>query len=122
MAAKGILNRLTRSFEDQFESTGSGYIYRKSQRGEPLRVSDSERGALVASYVRGLRVLFFVLFLFLITIGPVAALYLPADEPWIVPLIPIAVPVGGIAIVLIVNAWLWGRPARQLQRRGTRTL
>lgn len=119
MASKGITNRLQRAFEEQFEPQGVGYLYRKSRRGTLFQVSELERRAMVGSYMRGLRLVIFGLFLAFLGAGPLIAVYFPTTSPRVVPLIAAAIPILAIAIFAIVNAWLWNRPERQLERRNS---
>jgi hypothetical protein len=48
-------DHVRRAFEDQFEPDGDGFLYRKSMRGAPVRVSAAEREAFVAAFVRARR-------------------------------------------------------------------
>ena len=44
-----------KSFADQFEQDGSGFIYRRSQKGEAIRVSADERNRFIDDFNRNLR-------------------------------------------------------------------
>lgn len=56
MKMSGSTRRLREDFEAQFEPSGNGrYLYRRSQRGEPIPVSQQERDAFIHQYLRRVR-------------------------------------------------------------------
>jgi hypothetical protein len=111
------LTRVNRMFADQFTPSGTGYIYRKSGRGEAIRVTAAERDDFVSGFERALRrstwgiaaaTMSLILILALLSNGGAG------DRGQL----PITIGVGGIvAIFLGVHHWMWSRPARDLARR-----
>jgi uncharacterized integral membrane protein len=112
-------NRLSEMFADQFEKDSQGVLYRKSMKEAPIRVTASERDALVTQFRKRMR-----LALWSIVVGTVLLLAL------LVVLLPntdgeasnVATYAGLTAIVvpvLGVHRWAWNAPARKLDRRPT---
>lgn len=55
MFSKSSLERLTNLFAEQFERDGAGFLYRRTAKSAPIRVSEAERNDFVADYRRRLR-------------------------------------------------------------------
>ncbi|MGN7161789.1 hypothetical protein [Sphingomonas sp. SAFR-052] len=49
------LDRVQQSFADQFSDAGHDFIYRKSQKGPPIRVTRQERDLFVAQFGKTIR-------------------------------------------------------------------
>lgn len=110
--------RMRDLFADQFmPSDGGDYIYRRSGKGEAVRVSAAERDLFVADFARFLRRSTWGVFA--ATIALIAALVFLApvtgrgqDQ------MPMTVGIGAIvASFLVVSHRGWTRPARALARR-----
>lgn len=106
-------------FADQFEADGQDYLYRKSMRAAPIRVTASERDEFVSRFARDQRRLTWI-FVTLIVLGIAALVALVpsfADEgnEWHIYV------VGVVAIAVFTAAWrtLWNAPARALEQRAT---
>ncbi len=117
MIGDANLDRLRQAFADQFSDDGNGFIYRKYQKGVPLRVSELERDGFVATFNKRIRYAMWSivpatvgLILLLVWLTP------DADSPaaqvamW-----------GGVAVILlhfmVIFYWAWGAPSRELERR-----
>ena len=113
------LDRMLTHFTDQFEATDGGYLYRKSMRGAPIRVSAAERDAMVAAFKRSLPLLLWgwVAALLLLILGFVvfAAASDAGPESLTTWLIPAIVPLALAYWVCCMH--VWNAPARQLGRR-----
>jgi hypothetical protein len=117
MFGNAHFDRLRQAFADQFSDGGHGVIYRKYQKGAPVRVSKLERDRFVAAFDKRIRHAMWSivpatvgLILLLVWLTP------DADSPaaqiamW-----------GGIAAILLpftaIFYWAWGAPSRELERR-----
>ena len=108
-------------FADQFEPDGTGFLYRKSLRHAPIRVTEAERDSFIRTFTRRLRY--------------AAWLILPGTILWIL-LLTLFVPdidsVSGqidmwvwmgagvgltLAPFLLAYRWAWNAPSRELERR-----
>nr|WP_317894075.1 hypothetical protein [uncultured Sphingomonas sp.] len=111
------LQQLRQAFANQFSDGGDGFIYRKHQKGVPVRVSELERDAFVATFSNRIRFAMwsivpatFGLILLLVWLTP------DSDSPaaqiamW-----------GGIGAILLPSMvmvyWAWGAPSRELEHR-----
>lgn len=47
--------RLRQTFADQFEQDGANFIYRRSQKGEAIRVSAEERNRFIEQFDKNVR-------------------------------------------------------------------
>lgn len=54
-SGRGSWDSVRQSFADQFEQDGSGFVYRRSQKGEAFRVSAEERTKFIEDFDRDLR-------------------------------------------------------------------
>lgn len=111
------LNRVRQAFADQFASDGHSFIYRRSQKGVPIRVSKLERDGFVAAYNKRIRYAMwstvlatFGLILLVVWLIPDAESSAAQIAMW-----------GGIAAILlpfmVIFHRAWGAPSRELQRR-----
>ncbi len=113
----GGSDRVRQLFEDQFEPDGSGYIYRKNMKGEPVKVTASERDAFIKDFARTMRI-----GMLLVVIGTILLIVLLAatglDPDKTTGQIGVY---GGIAAMLLLfmifHFRAWNRPARALQDR-----
>lgn len=55
MFGNAHLDRVKQSFADQFLEAEDGYVYRKSQKGPPIRVTRQERDLFVAQFGKTIR-------------------------------------------------------------------
>jgi hypothetical protein len=117
MFGNAHLDRVRQAFADQFSDDGHNFIYRRYQKGAPVRVSRLERDEFVAVFNR--RISYAMWSTFPATVGLILLLVwlIPdADSPaaqiamW-----------GGIAAILlpfmVIFYWAWGAPSRELKRR-----
>jgi uncharacterized integral membrane protein len=110
-------DRVRQVFADQFQPDGGGFLYRKSMKGAPIRVSEAERDDFVKAYNRRLRYLMWAIL--------PATLILILLLVWLVPDTDsadskVATWVGlaaTIALFGMVHHWAWNAPARELERR-----
>jgi len=117
MFGNAHLDRLRQAFADQFSGDGHSFIYRRYQKGAPVRVSKLERDGFVAAFNKRIR--YAMWSIVPATVGLILLLVwlIPdADSPsaqiaiW-----------GGIAAILlpfmVIFYWAWGAPSRELERR-----
>jgi hypothetical protein len=106
-----------RFFADQFAADARDFIYRKHQKGAPIRVSELERDNFVAAFNR--RVDYAGWFIFPATVGLILLLaWLTPDVDS--PSAQIAMWVGVAAILvpfMAIYYWAWNAPSRELGRR-----
>ena len=111
------LDRLRQAFADQFSVEGRGFIYRKYQKGVPIRVSEIERDRFVATFNKRTRYAMWSIFPATVGLILLLAWLIPdPDSPegqialWV-----------GIAAILVpfvaIYLWAWNAPARELERR-----
>lgn len=112
-----LIDRISAPFALQFAPDGDGFVYRKSLKGAPVRVTAAERDGFVAGFRRWMRYAFVAMtagFLGVVVLlvaagpdpdSPVASLWMG----------------GGIAVVVAVFAGAvfraWAAPARSLAGR-----
>lgn len=104
-------------FEDQFEADGDGFLYRRSQKGAPVRVTADERSRFVSEYMtRTKRGVWIGVTLTMLTIGGFVWWTLGTDVEFE------GGPIWALTAVLILaigsySLWNWGAPARELANR-----
>lgn len=104
-------------FSDQFEAEGDSFIYRKSMKEAPVRVSRSERDEFIARFNRNLRQLSWGILVGTLTLLVAAALVISDPQGEFLEY-TIYVGVGGIvSISMLFYWWAWTRPARDVERR-----
>ena len=117
MFGNAHLDRLRQAFADQFADGEHGLIYRKYQKGVPVRVSKLERDGFVATFNKRIR--YAMWSIFPATAGLILLLvWLTPDDDS--PAAQIAM-WGGIAAILlpymVIFYWAWGAPSRELEHR-----
>lgn len=117
MFGNAHLDRLRQAFADQFSDGGQGLIYRKYQKGAPVRVSELERDRFIAAFKKRTR--YAIWSTFPATVGLILLLvWLSPDSDS--PTGQIAMWAGIVAIILpfiAIFLWAWGAPSRELARR-----
>jgi hypothetical protein len=111
------LDRIRQTFADQFANDPNGIVYRKGQKGAPIRISERERDEFVSTFDRRIR------FAMWSIIPATVALILL--EAWLIPdthsAVADVVIWAGIGTILLpfmsVFYWAWNAPSRELQRR-----
>lgn len=106
-----------KSFADQFEPDGSAFIYRRSQKGEAIRVSAEERSRFIGGYNRSIRRGMWIMCAAMaVALGGTILFSTLRDSDLSQTAIFVAM---GIAIVpyFIYIYWAWGAPARELAGR-----
>jgi hypothetical protein len=104
-------------FERQFESDGDHFLYRRSQKGAPIRVSPDERGRFIDEYAGRLRLGSWGMAGGL-TLGVALAVWWSLETGFDVPEAAIYIGTGAVAAILMgYILWAWGAPARELARR-----
>ncbi|OJV33745.1 MAG: hypothetical protein BGO24_09835 [Sphingomonas sp. 67-36] len=111
------LDRVRQLFADQFSGDSRGYVYRRGQKGAPIRVSEMERNQFIATFNRRIR--YAMWSILPATVGLIILLvwlFPDSDSPmaqtamWT-----------GIAAILVpfiaIFYWAWNAPARDLERR-----
>jgi hypothetical protein len=102
-------------FAEQFEPDGADYLYRRSQKGAPIRVSASEREAFLSDFQRNYGRAFWG-FLIAIILGIFGLVALLPDAGG-----PVLEMLTGFLIlpliVLLGVHWIWSAPARALRQR-----
>lgn len=114
MVVRPKSNRAQQDFADQFTADGSAFIYRKSQTGEAIRVSQAERDAFVATFNRRMRYFGWCILpsALAVTMACFSAIFFWRSL--------IAAYVGFAAYLVAawaIHKWLWNAPARELQHR-----
>jgi len=104
-------------FADQFEPDGDGFLYRKSGRGAPIRVTAAERDQFIDDFNRRFRYMVWG------SAGATMAaiVLLLAFEAELTPIFNgyeiVIAPVLGVLVILIANQKVYGAPARELEHR-----
>jgi hypothetical protein len=104
-------------FADQFSRDAHGLIYRKSQKGAPIRVSEAERDGFVATFNKQKRYAMWA------TVSAILALLVPFA--WMslntnsatIKLAKWAGIVAIFAIYMTIHFWIWNAPSRALRNR-----
>ena len=110
-------DNVRRIFADQFESDGSGYLYRKGMKGPPIRVSEAERDTFISDFNRHLRLAAWSVVPTTVLLIGLLVIFIPDVDS---PIAQTATYIGiGCILVpfLLVYYWAWNRPARELERR-----
>jgi hypothetical protein len=105
-------------FADQFTPDGAEFIYRKSSKGAPIRVSSSEREDFIAAFNRQLRLASWgIVFGTVLLIGLLVMLA-PAGPDSSIGQMGIYIGIGAIVAIFFASyQWAWNAPVRALQRR-----
>ena len=106
-----------KSFTDQFEPDGAGYVYRKGMKGAPVRVTAAEYDAFVQAFKRRIRWGIWSVVVATILLITAKVVLVPEAEDtsgdiaiWVIT----GVMVGAITVTTL---WAWSAPARELARR-----
>lgn len=111
------LDRVRQLFADQFSGDSRGYVYRRGQKGAPIRVSEMERNQFIATFNRRIRYAMWSilpatvgLIILLVWLFPDSDSTMAQTAMWT-----------GIAAILVpfiaIFYWAWNAPARDLERR-----
>lgn len=117
MFSNAHMDRLRQAFADQFLNDEHGLVYRKYQKGAPIRVSEMERERFVATFNK--RIGYATWSIVPTTVGLILLL------AWLIPdtdspLAQMAVWVGIAAILvpfIAICYWAWNAPSRDLENR-----
>jgi len=111
--------RVQKMFADQFEPEGADYLYRKSMRSAPIRVTAAERDAFVAKFATDQRRLMWAIVALVVIGVAIQVMLLPSANKQERDYSAYAVV--AVAIVAFVIPWrlIWNAPARALERRPT---
>lgn len=113
----GAWDAARQSFADQFEQDGRAFVYRRSQKGEAIRVTTEERQNFIDGFDRNLWRAMFVMVACMVLIigGMIVVGALKGWDP------PEGVIVAGIVAACIpyfvCYRWAWGAPSRALEGR-----
>jgi hypothetical protein len=110
-------DRVRQTFAHQFAADPLGCVYRKGQKGPPIRVSEIERDEFVATFNKRIR--YATWSIFPATVALILAL------AWLIPkagnpATDVAIWAGIGAILLpfmLIFYWAWNAPSRELRRR-----
>jgi hypothetical protein len=111
------LDRVRQAFADQFSGDGHSFIYRRYQKGVPVRVSKLERDEFVAEFNK--RVRYAMWAIVPATFGLILLLvWLIPDADSSAAQIAILAGIGTLLLPFsIIIYWAWGAPSRDLERR-----
>jgi tetratricopeptide (TPR) repeat protein len=106
-----------KSFADQFEQDGSGFIYRRSQKGEAIRVSADERSRFIDEFNRNLRRGMWMMYIAL-TLALGGVILFSVLRGTDLSQAAMFITIGVLMIpYLWYNRWAWGAPTRELAGR-----
>lgn len=110
-------DRVRQLFADQFSIDSQGLVFRKGQKGAPIRVNENERDEFVATFNK--RVRYAIWSIVPSTVGLILSLaWLVPDSDSTAGQMAMWV---GIAAILIpfmaIYYWAWNAPSRELDRR-----
>lgn len=109
--------RVRQIFADQFEPDGAGFLYRKSLKRAPIRVTDAERDGFIRTFNRRLRYAAWSILPTTILLILLLALFVP-DMDGVSGQVALWAGIGLIlAPFLLVYRWAWNAPSRELERR-----
>jgi uncharacterized membrane protein len=110
-------DRVQEMFADQFEPDGDDFLYRRSMKGAPIRVSRAERDAFLADFGKRFKYAKWAIVPATLLLIGLLVVFLPdADGPSFELFIYIGTGLI-IASFMIGHYWAWNAPARQLVRR-----
>lgn len=109
--------RVRQTFADQFEQDGANFIYRRSQKGEAIRVSADERSKFIEEFDRNVRRAKLIMYAGLtLVLGGIIGFSLLRGTDLSQGAISI-----GIGLVMIPSfafyGWAWAAPSRELGGR-----
>ena len=104
-------------FADQFEPDGTGFLYRKSLKRAPIRVTEAERDGFIRTFNQRLRYAAWSILPATILLILLLALFVP-DMDGVSGQVALWAGMGLIlAPFLLVYRWAWNAPSRELERR-----
>ena len=110
------LETVKQIFADQFKPDGQSYLYRRSNKGAPVRVGEPDRDAFVEGFGRMIHYLVWGLAVVAILIVTVISLF--DDRYRSGPDYKVFGAVGGATVIFLVAVhWIWNAPVRALERR-----
>lgn len=117
MLGNSHFDRVRQIFEDQFSTDTHGFLYRKGQKGAPIRVSAFERDNFVAIFNKRIR--YATLSIFPATVVLILLLaWLFSDTDSSRTSVATWVGIGAILVPFMAFFyWAWNAPARELQYR-----
>jgi tetratricopeptide (TPR) repeat protein len=110
-------DRARQAFADQFEQDGSGFVYRRSQKGEAIKVSATERDRFIDEFNRNLGRASWIIYVGLtLVLGGIIAVSMLTGSG----LSKVGI-FAGIGVVMIpyiaYYRWAWAAPAREIAGR-----
>ena len=117
MFGNSHFDRMRQTFQDQFSTDSNGFIYRKNQKGVPIRVSEFERDDCVTTFNKRIRYATWSIFPATVILILLLVWLIPDTNS---PIASVAIWVGIAAILVPFMAifyWAWNAPARDLQHR-----
>jgi tetratricopeptide (TPR) repeat protein len=110
-------DRVRQTFADQFEQDGTSFVYRRSQKGEAIRVSPEERRKFIAEFDENVRRAKWIIYVGLtLVLGGIIGFSLLRGSD-----LSQAAIFGGIGLVMIpyfaYYRWAWAAPSRELGSR-----
>jgi len=119
MFGNGSSDLARQMFADQFEPDGDDFLYRKSLKGAPIRVSASERDRYVATFNRHMKYRFWGIGGGMAVVCT-AAIFIAVQTGTKVWDAAIYAGVGLIGVAFMADYfWAWNLPARELRLRPT---
>ena len=105
------------TFADQFEQEGTHFVYRRSQKGEAVRVSVEERRKFIVEFDRSVRRAKWIIYIGLtLVLGGIIGFSLLRGSD--LSQVAIFVGIGLVMIPYFVHyRWAWAAPARELVGR-----
>lgn len=113
----GASPKARKMFADQFEPDGDGFLYRRSGKSAPIRVSGEERDRYIATYNGFLRYSFLALLLALFGLA-IGETYLKSSGMTFPGWSDYAAVIVLCALYFAAFHWAWNAPARELRGRG----
>jgi hypothetical protein len=110
-------DRVRQLFADQFSAGATGIVYRKGQKGAPVRVSETERNEFVSTFNKRIRYAAWSIFPATVALILLLVWLIPDVDS---PSAQIAVWVGIAAILvpfMVIYHWAWNAPSRELGGR-----
>jgi tetratricopeptide (TPR) repeat protein len=109
--------RLRQAFADQFEQDGTNFVYRRSQKGDAIRVSAEERSRFIDEFNRNVRRAKWIIYIGLaLVLGAIIGFSLLSGTD----LSQTAMFIGiGLVVIpyFVFYRWAWAAPARELGGR-----
>jgi drug/metabolite transporter (DMT)-like permease len=121
MFGNSHFDRVKQMFADQFEPDGTDFIYRKSMKGAPIRVSSSERDGFISTFNRRLRYAAWGILPATLILIALLVVFAPSSDPDSASsqVLIYAGIAAIIAVFMWAYYWAWNGPARDLERRPT---